>query len=60
MYQKNNTAAFIHMTLSFADQKYLHRKACKIESGGLAKEWCEAQAVTYKTTMEKKQKATIK
>ena len=57
MYQKNNTAAFIHMTLSLADQKYLHRKACEIESGGLAKEQHEAQAVAYKTTVERKQKA---
>ena len=57
MYWKNNTAVFICMTLSLADQKYMCRKACEIDSSGLAKEWREAQAVAYKTTVARKQTA---
>ena len=57
MYRKNNTAAFIRMTLSLADRKYLRRKAREIDSSGLAKERREAQAVAYKTTVERKRKA---
>ncbi|KIM92466.1 hypothetical protein PILCRDRAFT_38549, partial [Piloderma croceum F 1598] len=34
MYRKNNTAGFIHKTLSPADLKYLRRKAWEIDSSG--------------------------
>jgi hypothetical protein len=52
MYRKNDTAAFIHKTLNFADCKYLQQKAREIDGSGQAKKRREAQAVAYKETVE--------
>ena len=57
MYHKNDTAAFIRKTLNFADCKYLQQKAREIDGSGQAKKRQEAQALAYKETVQRKQKA---
>ena len=57
-YRKNNTSAFIRKTLTLTDWKYLRRKACEIDSSGMAKKRREIQAAAQQDTVEKKRKAT--
>jgi hypothetical protein len=57
MYRENNTAAFMWKCLTFADRRYICRKAREIDSSGAAWKRHEAQAAFNKNAMDKKRKA---